>query len=232
MPGMRRSGAALLLAVVIGTAAAGCDGAAQVGGEAPTISVHPAPSTPPSTAASSGPSAGTTISPTGPEQTSEAPPSARGSSGSPTPTGVADPARPPSSYGDAVALLDAARGRGAAEHEQRLFRTPEDIYCVLTDPTLDPTCELPQQAGVQDADACGNAPSQRVGRIEIPARGATAVCNTDTIRESVPDTVAPLGVVSRGGVACVVADPGVTCVEAARGAAFFLGIGRYDVFAR
>jgi hypothetical protein len=96
-----------------------------------------------------------------------------------------------------------------------------------------PSCELPQQGGVKAPETCGNAMSDRVGRLEITSKGAQAVCNTDTVRETVPPTVAPLGIVTRaGGMTCVVAPIGLTCVEEARGAAFFLTQGRYAVLNR
>lgn len=225
----------MLVGLTVAAAAAGCDGAASAGDEAPTISVQPEP-TEASTGSSAETSAGTTVSPEGSGGPrggrSESSEGAPDGSGSPSASDSGDLTSPPSSYDDAVAQVAEARRQDIGSNDQRIFRTAEDIYCVLGDSVLHPTCELPQQAGVKDTDACGNAPSEHVGRIEIMGRGATPVCNTDTIRETVPDTVAAPALVSRAGVDCVVTSDGVTCVEDDSGAAFFLGLGAYAVFAR
>jgi hypothetical protein len=230
-----RAAGAVLAAAVVALAAAGCGGAAGTGGEVPTISVQPEP-TATATGSAAETSAGTTITPEASGKPTDAPSSSRaatpGGAGSPSASGDVDLTGSPSSYDDAVAQLAEARSRDVGTSGQRIFRTSEDIYCVLGDSVLHPTCELPQQAGVKDAAACGNAPSEHVGRIEIMPRGATPVCNTDTIRETVPQTVGAPAIVGRDGVECLVLDVGVTCVASGRGAAFFLGLGQYAVFAR
>lgn len=235
MQRMVRGAGAVIAGLAVVVAAAGCDGAASAGDDAPTISVQPEP-TEAATGSSAETSAGTTVSPAasgrprgGGSESSQGEPDG---AGPPSESGNGDLTSPPSSYDDAVAQVAEARRQDVGSSDQRIFRTSEDIYCVLGDSTLHPTCELPQQAGVKDADACGNAPSEHVGRIEIMGRGATPVCNTDTIRETVPDTVDAPALVSRAGVDCVVTGDGVTCVEDDNGAAFFLGLGEYAVFAR
>lgn len=158
----------------------------------------------------------------GPEPSNSAPPAT--TSAAPA---SPDLGRAPTSYPEAVAYVDLARSRGGSEQRQ-FFATDEDIYCVLDSQWLDPTCELPQGVGIEDPQACRDAMGDRVGRIEVRSRGPVAACNTDTIREAVPEVVAPVAVVSHSGFSCAVADIGVTCTG--DGVGFFLGLDSYAVF--
>lgn len=137
----------------------------------------------------------------------------------------------PSSYREAVAYVAEARETGGAQ-DMRAFATPEDIYCLMSSQYLQPACELPQGAGIEDAEACRNAMGDRVGRIELTDGGPRAVCNTDTIRDSPPEVVQPVGVVTnaRTGLECAVADIGVTCVQAEDRIGFYLGMDSYATF--
>lgn len=137
----------------------------------------------------------------------------------------------PSSYREAVAYVAEARERGGSQ-DMRAFATTEDIYCLMSSQYLQPACELPQGAGIDDAEVCRNAMGDRVGRIELTDGGPRAVCNTDTIRDSPPEVVQPVGVVTnaRTGLECAVADIGVTCVQAEDRIGFYLGMDAYATF--
>lgn len=210
----------------------------------PTMTVRPSDDTPSPSAIETAP--GITMSPSAtkdlPSETptskaTEEPEPTAPASPTSTPTRTSAPApvtadlgTPPTSYRQAVAYVDEARSQNASEQKLAVFRTPDDIYCVLRSDWLDPACELPQGVGVEDPQACRDAMSDKVGRVQIVARGAEPVCNTDTIRESLPETVAPLGVVSAGGVDCAVAKIGITCVKPGAQVGFFLGLDSYAVF--
>jgi hypothetical protein len=84
--------------------------------------------------------------------------------------------------------------------------------------------------GIDDGPTCADSMGDRVGRVEITGRGPVGVCNTDTIRESLPETVRSVAVVSHGGIDCAVTAIGVTCVKTGDRVAFFLGLGSYATF--
>lgn len=210
----------------------------------PTMTVRPSADAPSPTATETSP--GVTVSPSAtkelpsetptskateePESTAPASPTSTPTPTSAPPPVTADLGTPPTSYRQAVAYVDEARSKGASEQKTAMFRTPDDVYCVLESDWLDPACELPQGVGIEDPQACRNAMGDKVGRVQIVARGAEPVCNTDTIRESLPETVAPLGVVSSGGIECAVARIGITCVKPGAQVGFFLGLDSYAVF--
>lgn len=225
-----------VVAALLCLTASGCGiGEADSGEDpVPTLSVRPsaAPSTESGFTVSAEPSPSGSTSPSDASTTPSSP------SGSPTeepePSSApeeVDLGTAPTSYDEAAAYVDEARSGGGAQ-QMRAFRTPEDIYCVMTSDYLDPACELPQGAGVEDRQACDRAMGDRVGRIEVTDKRVRAVCNTDTIRETVPQTVDPVGVVTHAGsgLTCAVADIGVTCVQSQREVGFFLGLDSYATF--
>lgn len=133
----------------------------------------------------------------------------------------------PQSYADAMARFDELGQEPAA---YRRFVTDTDIYCVLDDKALPPACELGQNDGVEDPTACGEALATKVGRIEVQGRKVRAVCNTDTIRGDMPDTLNPGEVSTAGDLQCLNDGGGVLCVTLSRESGFFVKAGEYVIF--
>ena len=133
----------------------------------------------------------------------------------------------PRSYAEALAKFDAA---GQEPLSYRRFATGDGaIFCLLSDKALRPGCEV--DPGVQDPEACAGAPTQVVGRVELTASRARAVCNTDTIRSDMPDVLGLGEVAQSGDVQCISEKRGVTCISITSDAGFFLGRGRYVLLA-
>lgn len=133
----------------------------------------------------------------------------------------------PQSYDEAMARFDAL---GQEPASYRRFVTDTDIYCVLDDKALPPACELGQNDGVEDADACGEALVTKVGRIEVQGRKIRPVCNTDTIRGDMPDTLNPGEAAAAGDLQCLNDGGGVLCVTLSQEAGFFVKPGEYVIF--
>lgn len=112
----------------------------------------------------------------------------------------------------------------------RFVTEDSDIYCVLDDKELPPACELGQKGGVPDPDACAEALSKKVGRIEMQGGHATPVCNTDTIRGDMPDVLIPGEVARSGDLQCLNDRGGVLCVSLSQAEGFFVRPGEYVVF--
>jgi hypothetical protein len=152
----------------------------------------------------------------------------------PTPSETTEPAETaappadgvPQTYADAMARFDALGQEPAA---YRRFVTDTDIYCVLDDKALPPACELGQQDGVEDTAACGEALVTKVGRIEVQGRKIRPVCNTDTIRGDMPDTLNPGEAAAAGDLQCLNDGGGVLCVTLSRESGFFVKPGQYVI---
>ncbi|QYJ04843.1 hypothetical protein KUV85_03930 [Nocardioides panacisoli] len=229
-------GAALSAALCVALSGCGAvDDLASDDEPVPTVSVQPsssAPTTEGGMTLSAEPSASAEPS----EESSTAEPSE--SSAAPSSSAPADPGpaeadlgRAPTSYDEAAAYVAKARDEGGAE-QMRIFGTSEDVYCLMSSDYILPSCELPQGAGIQDQSVCRNAMGDRVGRIEVTEQRARPVCNTDTIRETRPQTVEPVSVVTnaKSGLRCAVADIGITCVQPQREIGFFLSLDSYATF--
>lgn len=166
-----------------------------------------------------------TPEPTGSESASEAPVPTE--TAAPTETSAPPSDGVPESYAEAMARFDALGQEPAA---YRRFVTDADIYCVLDDKSLPPACELGQNDGVEDPGACGEALVTKVGRIEVQGRRIRPVCNTDTIRGDMPDTLGPGEAAAAGDLQCLNDAGGVLCVTLSREAGFFVKPGQYVVF--
>lgn len=213
-----------VVALVTGFALAGCGNDDEAPDTTPTLSVATSDSS--STTASE--SASESTSATGPTDSATASSRATPKPSSTSPSAV-DLSQPPTTYAAAQAHLKAV---GGTAKEIGVFRTSEDVYCALATGPGTPACEAPYGGGVKDPKVCGDAQSDLVGRIELTARGARALCNTDTIRESMPKPVAAPALFTNGasGVQCAVESIGVTCIDPATKAGFFLAKGKYQVF--
>lgn len=202
--------------LLLGGALSACsDGEASSAAEevTPTVSETPTPTEDP------------TPSPTESETASEEPTESE----TPEPTETAAPPSDevPQSYDDAMARFDAT---GQEPASYRRFQTDTDIYCVLDDKSLPPACELGQNDGVEDPDACGEALVTRVGRIEVDGSRIRAVCNTDTIRGDMPDVLNPGEVAQAGDLMCLNDLGGVLCVTLSGESGFFVKPGEYVIF--
>ncbi|WP_183092813.1 hypothetical protein [Nocardioides stalactiti] len=234
--------AALLLAL---TALVGCGVGGGSGGDdaddVPTITTQPSVTTSP-TASSATPETSATA-PATTEATSEATTEATGgetTDGStdqaPTSAPPPDRAAGPTSYEDAIDRINATATQGPTVFATRFVtRTDgsggrgDDVYCLLDDPVIGPTCEL-GNGFINDPDVCGADSTDRVGRIETFEGRPRPVCNADTIREPGAEVVGAPGVVVSGEVTCAAESFGVTCIDRAADAGFFLGKGEYHVF--
>lgn len=144
-----------------------------------------------------------------------------------------DLSRPPRSYDEAIEHFSAAFAVEDIPQELSRFETPTgNIYCVLDDGGIPPSCEI-GEGGVRDEAACIEAPSPVVGRIELTERGAVPVCNSDTIRTAGPPVLGYGAVASWPGLSiqCLVEEIGVTCLNTGTEQGFFLARGRYQLFA-
>jgi hypothetical protein len=149
-----------------------------------------------------------------------------------TPSPGPDLTEPPRTYAEAIGHFAAAFAVNDIPQELSRFETPSgNIYCVLDDDAIPPSCEI-GTGGVRDEAACIEAPSPTVGRIEFTERGAVPVCNSDTIRTAGPPVLGYGGVASWTGLSiqCLVEELGVTCVDVSTKQGFFLARGRYQVF--
>ena len=132
----------------------------------------------------------------------------------------------PATYADAMARFDAT---GQEPAPIRRFETPGGaVFCLLGDKALAPGCELTE--GIRDDKVCAGAPSPLVGRVELRGGRARPVCNTDSIRSDMPETLEHGSVSRFGDVQCLSEEIGVTCVDLAAKAGFFIGTGRYTTF--
>lgn len=149
-----------------------------------------------------------------------------------TPTPGLDLTEPPRTYAEAIGHFAAAFAVNDIPQELSRFETPSgNIYCVLDDDAIPPSCEI-GAGGVRDEAACTEAPSPTVGRIEFTERGAIPVCNSDTIRTDGPPVLGYGGVASWTGLSiqCLVEEVGVTCLDVSTEQGFFLARGRYQIF--
>lgn len=138
-----------------------------------------------------------------------------------------DLSQPPTTYDEAVAHVDAGADRGSLES----FVTPSgNIFCALTVQDLPTGCEIGGGATADPAVCTEPSISRSVGRIELVAGVAVAVCNTDTIRTSDPAAVLGYGEsVTTRDTRCTSEEVGVTCVARSGAGAFFLRRGQYAV---
>lgn len=168
-----------------------------------------------------------TPTPTVSQTPSEEPTPTETVSEEPTETAAPPTDEVPRTYADAMARFDAL---GQEPASYRRFQTDTDIYCVLDDKSLPPACELGQNDGVEDADACGEALVTKVGRIEAQGGRFRAVCNTDTIRGDMPDVLNPGEAARAGDLQCLNDLGGVVCVSLSRESGFFVKPGEYVIF--
>lgn len=145
------------------------------------------------------------------------------------PGGVTEP---PRSYDEAIEHFSAAFALNDIPQELSRFETPTgNIYCVLDDAGIPPSCEI-AEGGVRDDAQCIEAPSPVVGRIEFTERGPVPVCNSDTIRTPGPPILGYTGVAAFTGLSiqCLSEEIGVTCLNTGTKQGFFLARGRYQLF--
>lgn len=219
--------ATLLLALAAAPVLTGCGSGGGDADDVPTITTRPS-------TADAGTASGS-VAPSTSATTSE--PTAAETTASPTETTVAPPtsaappddARGPTSYDEAIARVNEAGATGTTVFAARFVTPGDDVYCLLDDAVIGPSCEL-GNGFINDPDVCGADSTDRVGRIETFEGKPRPVCNADTIREPGAKQVrAPAAVVS-GDVSCGVERFGVTCVDHRAGVGFYLGQGEYHVF--
>jgi len=231
MPTRRHSlGTATLLIVL--TALAGCGSDSGDADDVPTITTQPSTpvSSPPTTPSSAPPSETS-------ETTSQPPETETSTAPSPTETTIAPPTsapppdepRGPTSYDAAIDRINSAATEGTTVSASRFVTPGDDVYCLLDDPVIGPTCEL-GNGFITDPDVCGSDSTDRVGRIETFNGKPRPVCNADTIREPGAEVIRPDAAVVNGDVSCGVEPFGVTCVDRVAGVGFFIGKGEYHVF--
>jgi hypothetical protein len=138
-----------------------------------------------------------------------------------------DPNAVPQTYDEAIARFDALGQEPAA---YRRLITDTDIYCVLDDKALPAGCELGQKDGVKDPGVCGEALTDKVGRLEFEGDRVQPVCNTDTIRGDMPDVLNPGEAARAGDVQCLNDLGGVLCISLSGGTGFFARPKEYVVF--
>lgn len=154
------------------------------------------------------------------------------SSSPPSDTPRVDLSKPPETYDEAIAHIDAALEINPAPEELSRFEAPSsNLYCVLDDEFIPPSCEL-AQGTIEDPEVCGDSPSTAVGRVEFGDGGPVPQCNTDTIRMPGAPVLGYGGVATWPGltIQCVMEGLGVTCVDTETEQGFFLAKGRYLVF--
>ncbi len=83
--------------------------------------------------------------------------------------------------------------------ETRFVTPGDDVYCLLDDPVIGPSCEL-GNGFITDPEVCGSDSTDRVGRIETFNGKPRPVCNADTIREPGAKVISPAAVVVAGDV--------------------------------
>jgi hypothetical protein len=136
----------------------------------------------------------------------------------------------PHSFAEAAARVAGAK---PAAGVTSAFVSPSgNLRCVVTGGSSAPACEVvegrvaPPQAGLCPP---GGAPD--IGRIELTARGAVPVCNTDAVAHA---DVPTLGYGARtsapGPVQCLSEEAGVTCVDRAGRHGFFLARRTFVTF--
>ncbi|CAN5418260.1 hypothetical protein BH11ACT8_BH11ACT8_27970 [soil metagenome] len=222
---------ALLLAL-----AAGCggsdtsDGGAAAGPpDSATDTSAPVSTTPAEPGTSTEPVSPETSEPTG-KATADPGPGTT-SAPEPTPTKAPPPSTEdiPRTYDDAVARFDAF---GQEPQQLSRFESPTgNLYCVIDDPYIPPSCEL-RDGAISDPALCGDGPSQVVGRIEFSDGDPQPVCNSDTIREGGAPVLGYTAVAGWDGstIQCLMETIGVTCINTAVPQGFFLAKGRYVIF--
>lgn len=150
----------------------------------------------------------------------------------PEPTAAVALTEPPRTYDEAIAHFAAAFAVEDIPQELSRFETPSgNIYCVLDDDAIPPSCEI-GLGGVRDPAICGDGPSPTVGRIEFADDGGVVpLCNSDTIRTPGPPILGYGAVAAWAGVPvqCLAEEIGVTCVNTATEQGFFLARGRYQL---
>ena len=176
-------------------------------------------------------------------------PGAATTSATPVPTASATPtAAPPSSA--VPTSLAVGRQRGAPrtfdEAKERIDgATSADVGSVFQSPTGNITCSTSGGPGVvmtcdvakgrstaPAAVPCPEGGPSDIGRIELTAEGARPVCNSDTIRQGTPATLA-YGVrtdTSLGSVACLSQEFGMTCIDEASRHGFFIARDTFVTF--
>ena len=223
---MRSLRTAAVLATLL--ALTGCGSGGGDADDVPTITTRPSVTSTEASTVTSGPASASTdtaSTDTGspkPTETTVAPPTS-----APPP----DDARGPTTYDDALDRINTLAADGATEFEGRFATPGDDVYCLLDDPVIGPSCEL-GNGFISDPDVCGADSTDRVGRIETFKGKVRPVCNADTIREPGAPTIAPDAAVVDGDVTCGVEKFGVTCIDRVAGQGFFLGRGEYHVFTR
>ncbi len=136
----------------------------------------------------------------------------------------------PSSFAEAKARLDAARP--AASVGDR-FRSPSgNIVCRRSADPATAACEVAKgRVDPPLPTICPASGPQDIGRVELSARGALPVCNSDTIGTGGEPE---LGYGSRtppsGTVSCLSETVGVTCIDEASRHGFFLARDTFRTF--
>lgn len=224
--------AALLIALATLT---GCGSGGGDADDVPTITTRPSTSaTSATTSASGAPSGGTsetsgTASQPPVTETSTAPSSSGTTIAPPTSAPPPDQARGPATYAAAIDRINASATAGTTVSMTRFVTPGDDVYCLLDDQVIGPTCEL-GNGFITDPDVCGADSTDRVGRIETFNGKPRPVCNADTIREPGAEVVRPDAAVVSGDVSCAVEPFGVTCIDRSAEVGFFIGKGEYHVF--
>ena len=166
---------------------------------------------------------------------------------SPTPTASAPTSSATSSTGVPTSLA-VGRQRGAPhsfdEAKQRIDRaTSADVGSNFQSPTGNITCTTAAGSGAlvtcdvargrSQAPAsvpCPEGGPRDVGRLELTAAGARPVCNSDTIRQGTPATLAYGVRTALGPVMCLSEEFGMTCVDTQSRHGFFIARETFVTF--
>ncbi len=223
----------IALAVGLAPVLTGCGSDGGDADDVPTITTRPSTSatsttTTPATSATS-PTSET--SEPSPAETSEPPPTESSTVAPPTSAPPPDQPNGPTTYDDAIDRINSVAAEGKTVSATRFVTPGDDVYCLMDDPVIGPSCEL-GNGFITDTDVCGAGSSDRVGRIETIDGRPRPVCNTDTIREPGAKVISPVAAAVGGDVSCGVESFGVTCIDRVAGAGFFIGKGEYHVFSR
>jgi hypothetical protein len=158
-------------------------------------------------------------------------PSATSSTGVPTSLAVGRQRGAPHSYDEAKQRID----RATAADVGSIFQSPTgNITCTTAaGPGTLVTCDVAQGRSQPPASApCPAGGPGDIGRLELTAAGARPVCNSDTIRQGTPATLA-YGVrtgPSLGSVVCLSEEFGMTCVDTGSRHGFFIARETFVTF--
>ncbi|WP_404392115.1 hypothetical protein [Humibacillus xanthopallidus] len=173
----------------------------------------------------------TTTSATAAPPESATPTAAPSSSAVPTSLAVGRQRGAPRSFDEAKERIDGATSADLGS----VFQSPTgNITCSTSGgPGVVMTCDVAKGRSTAPSSApCPEGGPSDIGRIELTADGARPVCNSDTIRQGTPATLA-YGVrtdTSLGSVACLSQEFGMTCIDEASRHGFFIARDTFVTF--